>query len=520
MTLAKNERGNNPPDVSWAFQSDTPTPDTVTLIFGDLQAFQLAAHMLITEADRYPDSIGLTQLHRPLPAINREIQNRLLWIGTQLLSMNALAITTTTSASPDDDFHLVTTQPTPGTFVITLQVPTLATGGGEIEMRVDGGYIQWRWDGGTWHNLILVEDLRGSQGEPGEPGEPGEQGERGEQGLNGLTGLTGAQGAPGIDGVDGEDCDCDSTPPPPPPENDENDYLCNIAISIASYIDSIFDDILAILESTGDLSGLAGGIIDLVGGDLAANVTEFASSIFSTGASTLRAAVTTDLINEWVCQHYCIMVANGGYTYDGLREWYDLIAGEQAGNIGAQAWIRIMDIRTENFWGQRAYVASLTINNGCEACDCDDEPEDCQYWLNGEGKGAWFAIDHNTGLPADTTGVYNATEDRWEGVYRSAQGHKGVFIALPGDITIGQLNITYNINPTRGGGKYLRVYNNEATLILDASIIAGNATAEWTPETPISGHNIWIYLAAATYGDEDGHAWIEAITICPEAIIP
>ena len=102
------------------------------------------------------------------------------------------------------------------------------SGGGTIDMRVSGGYIQYSTDGGeTWENLIAVSDLKGEagpqgipgadgaqgpkgdpgpQGIPGEKGEAGPQGPRGEtgpQGERGLKGDAGPQGVPGEKGADG-----------------------------------------------------------------------------------------------------------------------------------------------------------------------------------------------------------------------------------------------------------------------------------------------------------------------------
>lgn len=101
------------------------------------------------------------------------------------------------------------------------------SGGGTIEMRVSGGYIQYSNDGVTWENLIAVSELKGEagpqgipgadgaqgpkgdpgpQGIPGEKGEAGPQGPRGEtgpQGERGLKGDAGPQGVPGEKGADG-----------------------------------------------------------------------------------------------------------------------------------------------------------------------------------------------------------------------------------------------------------------------------------------------------------------------------
>lgn len=55
-------------------------------------------------------------------------------------------------------------------------------GGGTVEMRVDGGYIQYSTDGMTWKNLIAVASLEGKPGKDGAPGAPGKDGEPGKDG--------------------------------------------------------------------------------------------------------------------------------------------------------------------------------------------------------------------------------------------------------------------------------------------------------------------------------------------------
>lgn len=63
-------------------------------------------------------------------------------------------------------------------------------GGGTVEMRVDGGYIQYSTDGVTWENLIAVAALEGKPGKDGEPGAPGKDGEPGKNGEPGKDGHT------------------------------------------------------------------------------------------------------------------------------------------------------------------------------------------------------------------------------------------------------------------------------------------------------------------------------------------
>lgn len=90
------------------------------------------------------------------------------------------------------------------------------SGGGTIEMRVSGGYIQYSNDGVTWENLIAVSELKGEtgpqglkgdtgpQGPQGIPGEKGADGAKGEPGPRGAAGERGPQGIQGPQGIPGE----------------------------------------------------------------------------------------------------------------------------------------------------------------------------------------------------------------------------------------------------------------------------------------------------------------------------
>lgn len=62
------------------------------------------------------------------------------------------------------------------------EAATTGSGGGSVEMRVDGGYIQYSTDGVTWENLISVASLEGKPGKDGAPGETGPQGSPGSDG--------------------------------------------------------------------------------------------------------------------------------------------------------------------------------------------------------------------------------------------------------------------------------------------------------------------------------------------------
>ena len=45
--------------------------------------------------------------------------------------------------------------------------------GREVELQVAGGYIQWRYTGGTWNDLIALSLLKGADGTDGEDGQDG-----------------------------------------------------------------------------------------------------------------------------------------------------------------------------------------------------------------------------------------------------------------------------------------------------------------------------------------------------------
>src|SRR5690606_1489591 len=54
--------------------------------------------------------------------------------------------------------------------------------GREIELRVADGYIQWRLIGDEkWINLISLADLQGPKGDKGDPGEKGDPGKDGRE---------------------------------------------------------------------------------------------------------------------------------------------------------------------------------------------------------------------------------------------------------------------------------------------------------------------------------------------------
>lgn len=81
--------------------------------------------------------------------------------------------------------------------------------GAKVQLRRTDKYIQWRNEGGTWKNLVLLEDLKGApgiegpQGTQGEPGPEGPVGPIGPQGPEGQQGLVGEVGPEGPIGPEG-----------------------------------------------------------------------------------------------------------------------------------------------------------------------------------------------------------------------------------------------------------------------------------------------------------------------------
>ncbi len=77
--------------------------------------------------------------------------------------------------------------------------------GKSVEIRKDGGYIQWRYTGGSWENLVALSELTGIAGANGKDGLNGRDGADGKDGTNGTDGVNGLNGQDGINGKDGAD---------------------------------------------------------------------------------------------------------------------------------------------------------------------------------------------------------------------------------------------------------------------------------------------------------------------------
>lgn len=74
------------------------------------------------------------------------------------------------------DLNKLTTKAKENLVAAINEAARTGSGGGTVEMRVDGGYIQYSTDGVTWKNLIAVASLEGKPGKDGEQGAPGKDG--------------------------------------------------------------------------------------------------------------------------------------------------------------------------------------------------------------------------------------------------------------------------------------------------------------------------------------------------------
>lgn len=106
--------------------------------------------------------------------------------------------------------------------------------GASPEIRVSGGYIQWKLQtSDTWIDLVSLDDLVGPTGATGSTG------------STGSTGATGATGGIGPQGLPGGG----SNVYPPMPTSEEPDALCNSATYIVSQVRGLIADVYSQLAS-------------------------------------------------------------------------------------------------------------------------------------------------------------------------------------------------------------------------------------------------------------------------------
>ena len=133
------------------------------------------------------NNLTSTATNKPLSANQGRALKALIdaiTIPTKLPNPNALTFAGAATGSYD------------GSKALTITIPTVSgEDGREIELRVSGGYIQWRYVGSSsWYNLIATSTLIGPQGPRGPQGDTGPQGP---QGVPGEAGPRGPEGPAG-----------------------------------------------------------------------------------------------------------------------------------------------------------------------------------------------------------------------------------------------------------------------------------------------------------------------------------
>lgn len=194
------------------------------------------------------------------------------------------------------------------TRVLSLGIPRGNTGltgaagadGASPEMRVSGGYIQWRQDDDdpTWANLVSIESLTGAPGECAS--------------------------------------DCLIPPQPTVPAGVDRDArACAIATGLGAWLHGAFDDSLDIIVAgvaAGKIvSGIVSDLIDAIPvlGAVVDAITNFAENTVAAVAEEIKAA-NGDYFREMIqCQLYCIMVND---TDDFTEAYLSAVKGE------LQAW--------------------------------------------------------------------------------------------------------------------------------------------------------------------------------------
>lgn len=133
------------------------------------------------------NNLTSTATNKPLSANQGRALKALIdaiTIPTKLPNPNALTFSGAVTGSYD------------GSKALTITIPTVSgEDGREIELRVSGGYIQWRYVGSSsWYNLIATSTLIGPQGPQGPQGDTGPQGPQGVPGESGPQGPEGPAG--------------------------------------------------------------------------------------------------------------------------------------------------------------------------------------------------------------------------------------------------------------------------------------------------------------------------------------
>lgn len=229
--------------------------------------------------------------------------------------------------------------------------------GASVEMRVSAGYIQWRQSDGSpdWTNLVSIESLTGAPGAPGAPGGTGATGATGADGasvelrifggyiqwrqddnnptwanLIALADLEGEPGAPGTPGADGAAMAHYSDYYPP-----------QVRLSVALYVTRwLWQNVRRPLgQATASGETSAAFWAGFAGSDYDNARMVWAATVGAASNADLLAAISgldhPDTFPEWVCNMYSALPVNLVIAPSFVGEIRSFWEGVVSGNVPA-----------------------------------------------------------------------------------------------------------------------------------------------------------------------------------------
>lgn len=247
--------------------------------------------------------------------------------------------------------------------------------GASPEMRVSGGWIQWKLSNSdTWNNLILVADLIGPQGI---------------QGIPGLDGFDGADAAPGAPGAGGNEY-------PPRPTSSQAAPLCNAATYVVNQIRNLIVDIYAKLADTLTPAEIVDSLLARSGWSVGAlyDLVAFGAGSLANEMANLAAfdAAKADLICELI-----------SYELDkaAFVDWIDT-------TYAGQATLRdMLKAAINSVSDQGIYATWIAVGATMEGAECDCEPPSTALCTSGVMQD--FRTSQGTWLPYQSRAQYEAT---------------------------------------------------------------------------------------------------------------
>lgn len=274
--------------------------------------------------------------------------------------------------------------------------------GASPEMRVDGGYIQWRQDDGEpdWTNLIALADLQGAQGEVGATGVPGENGASAEfrrfggwiqwrpVGALDWTNLVALVDLKG----DAGDCDCsDEGDGIIPPQNLQMNR-CGVAVALTLELKRLYQRAKTdptVWDAIEDISGQIGTSYNAASASAAA-LAWWAGITVSSGVAVAGGLIAAGLaLINWVSGRsnngtdhwtplteeflqeslYCVLTRRETITIttDVLREWLGFVNDAEISDDNDYL-VQLISLLPVSYWNNEALVAPADINSCLNIC--------------------------------------------------------------------------------------------------------------------------------------------------------